>query len=117
MELKCHVSGSPVEAVTWLKDGAEVRAEGRVSLRPRDTLRVAPVVASDAGMYQCAATHAHNYAHAHAHVTLGGKRKGMEGEGAAGRERRERGRKGGGGEGKGNGKELGGSKKGKERSC
>ncbi|XP_050724052.1 cell adhesion molecule Dscam2-like [Eriocheir sinensis] len=71
LELKCHVSGSPVEAVTWLKDGAEVRAEGRVSLRPRDTLRVAPVVSSDAGMYQCVATHAHHYAHAHAHVTLG----------------------------------------------
>ncbi|MPD04181.1 ADAMTS-like protein 1 [Portunus trituberculatus] len=73
LELKCHVSGSPVEAVIWYKDGAEVRPEGRVSLRPRDTLRIAPVVASDAGLYQCAATHAHQYAHAHAHVTLGGK--------------------------------------------
>lgn len=73
LELKCHVSGSPIEAVTWLKDGVEVRAEGRVSLRPRDTLRVAPVVAADAGMYQCAATHSTHYAHAHAHVTLGGK--------------------------------------------
>ncbi|KAK8383868.1 hypothetical protein O3P69_015960 [Scylla paramamosain] len=50
VELVCHVSGSPVEEVRWVKDGRKP---------------------SDAGLYQCSASHGSHYAHAHARVTLG----------------------------------------------
>ncbi|XP_071517586.1 cell adhesion molecule Dscam2-like isoform X2 [Panulirus ornatus] len=71
LELRCHVSGEPVDTVTWYKDGNVLSSGGRVRLRPRESLHVAPVDASDAGIYQCAATYGQDYAHAHAHVTLG----------------------------------------------
>ncbi|XP_042235913.1 Down syndrome cell adhesion molecule-like protein Dscam2 [Homarus americanus] len=72
LELRCHVSGEPVDTVTWYKDGQVLRSGGRVRIRPRESLHVAPLDPSDAGIYQCAATYAHDYAHAHAYVTLGG---------------------------------------------
>ncbi|XP_069947115.1 cell adhesion molecule Dscam2 isoform X1 [Cherax quadricarinatus] len=71
LELRCHVSGEPVDTVTWYKDGTVLRSGGRVTIRPRETLHVSPIHASDAGIYQCAATYAQDYAHAHAYVTLG----------------------------------------------
>ncbi|XP_071517137.1 cell adhesion molecule Dscam2-like [Panulirus ornatus] len=71
LELRCHVSGEPVDTVTWYKDGNVLRSGRRVRLRPRESLHVAPVDASDAGIYQCTATYGQDYAHAHAHVTLG----------------------------------------------
>ncbi|XP_042226887.1 Down syndrome cell adhesion molecule-like protein Dscam2, partial [Homarus americanus] len=71
LELRCHVSGEPVDTVTWYKDGHVLRSGSRVRIRPREALHVAPVDPSDAGIYQCAATYAHDYAHAHAYVTLG----------------------------------------------
>nr|XP_045626192.1 Down syndrome cell adhesion molecule-like protein Dscam2 [Procambarus clarkii] len=71
LELRCHVSGEPVDTVTWYKDGTVLRSGGRVTIRPRESLHVSPVHASDAGVYQCAATYAQDYAHAQAYVTLG----------------------------------------------
>ncbi|XP_037792633.1 Down syndrome cell adhesion molecule-like protein Dscam2 [Penaeus monodon] len=71
LELRCHVSGDPVDTVTWYKDGVTLRSGGRVRIRPRESLHVAPVDPSDAGVYQCAATYGTDYAHAYAHVTLG----------------------------------------------
>ncbi|XP_069972795.1 cell adhesion molecule Dscam1 isoform X4 [Penaeus vannamei] len=71
LELRCHVSGEPVDTVTWFKDGVTLRSGGRMRIRPRESLHVAPVDPSDAGVYQCAATYGTDYAHAYAHVTLG----------------------------------------------
>ncbi|XP_069167807.1 cell adhesion molecule Dscam2 isoform X2 [Procambarus clarkii] len=71
LELRCHVSGEPVDTVTWYKDGTVLRSGGRVRIRPRESLHVSPVDASDSGVYQCAATYAQDYAHAQAYVTLG----------------------------------------------
>ncbi|XP_071541356.1 cell adhesion molecule Dscam2-like [Panulirus ornatus] len=71
LELRCHVSGQPVDTVIWYKDGTVLKSGGRVRLRPRESLHVAPVDSTDAGIYQCAATYAQDYAHAHAYVTLG----------------------------------------------
>ncbi|KAG7172474.1 Down syndrome cell adhesion molecule-like protein 1-like 2, partial [Homarus americanus] len=47
---------------------SRLRSGGRVRIRP-ESLHVAPLDPSDAGIYQCAATYAHDYAHAHAYVT------------------------------------------------
>ncbi|XP_050730025.1 cell adhesion molecule Dscam2-like [Eriocheir sinensis] len=71
VELVCHVSGSPVEEVRWLKDGRRVRSDGRVTIRPKEVLRLTSLQPTDAGLYQCAAFHGTHYAHAHARVTLG----------------------------------------------
>ncbi|XP_063888647.1 cell adhesion molecule Dscam2-like [Scylla paramamosain] len=71
VELVCHVSGSPVEEVRWVKDGRKVRSNGRVTVRPKEVLRVSSLQPSDAGLYQCSASHGSHYAHAHARVTLG----------------------------------------------
>ncbi|XP_066948108.1 cell adhesion molecule Dscam2-like isoform X4 [Macrobrachium rosenbergii] len=71
LELKCHVSGDPVDTVTWFKDGQVLRSGDRIRIRPRESLHLAPVEASDAGIYQCEASYADDYAHALAYVTLG----------------------------------------------
>ncbi|KAG7166169.1 Hemicentin-2-like 1 [Homarus americanus] len=52
LELRCHVSGEPVDTVTWYKDGHVLRSGSRVRIRPREALHVAPVDPSDAGIYQ-----------------------------------------------------------------
>ena len=49
------------------------RSQGRVGIRPRESLHIAPVDPEDAGVYQCMASSAHDYAHGHAYVILGGK--------------------------------------------
>ncbi|XP_050729970.1 cell adhesion molecule Dscam2-like isoform X1 [Eriocheir sinensis] len=73
LELRCHVSGTPVDSVTWLKDGNMLsrRSNDRVRIRPRESLHLAPVDISDTGIYQCVAIYGRDYAHAPAYVTLG----------------------------------------------
>ncbi|KAK4288092.1 hypothetical protein Pmani_038864, partial [Petrolisthes manimaculis] len=71
LELRCHVSGEPVDTVTWYKDGNTLRSGGRVRIRPRESVHISPVDPSDAGIYQCAATYATDYGHHQAYVTLG----------------------------------------------
>ncbi|XP_045105879.1 Down syndrome cell adhesion molecule-like protein Dscam2 isoform X1 [Portunus trituberculatus] len=73
LELRCHVSGDPVDTVTWMKDGSLLshRSNDRVRIRPRESLHLAPVDISDTGIYQCVATYGQDYAHAPAYVTLG----------------------------------------------
>ena len=80
VELVCHVSGSPVEEVRWVKDGRKVRSDGRVTVRPKEVLRVSGLQPSDAGLYQCSASHGSHYAHAHARVTLGGEERSWGGQ-------------------------------------
>ncbi|KAK3858057.1 hypothetical protein Pcinc_035719, partial [Petrolisthes cinctipes] len=71
LELRCHITGSLVEGVKWYRDGGEVRAEGRITIRPREVLRVAPLATTDSGLYQCAAsTQDGHYAHDHARVVV-----------------------------------------------
>ena len=48
------------------------RSQGRVSVRPRESLHIAPVDAEDAGIYQCMASSAHDFAHGLSRVRLGG---------------------------------------------
>ena len=43
-----------------------------MSVRPRESLHIAPVDAEDAGIYQCMASSAHDFAHGLSRVRLGG---------------------------------------------
>ncbi|CAL4073591.1 unnamed protein product, partial [Meganyctiphanes norvegica] len=71
LELQCHITGQPVDSVTWYKDGHLLRAHGRIRIRPRESLHISAVEADDAGVYQCAASSKNDYAHDHTYVSLG----------------------------------------------
>ncbi|XP_071546322.1 cell adhesion molecule Dscam2-like isoform X3 [Panulirus ornatus] len=68
--LTCRVSGSPVNSVTWYKDGRPLPPLPRVSTYDR-TLHVGQVSREDGGMYQCLARNDEDSAQAAAQVDLG----------------------------------------------
>ncbi|XP_060785969.1 myosin light chain kinase, smooth muscle isoform X4 [Neoarius graeffei] len=56
---KCQVSGWPVPAVSWVKDGAVLRLRAGISTQQEDSLHllcVENVQKTDAGQYSCTAT-------------------------------------------------------------
>ncbi|XP_068204699.1 cell adhesion molecule Dscam2-like [Palaemon carinicauda] len=69
----CVISGSPVNKVTWLKDGVVLRPSPRLRLREGGDriLRVDGVGMSDVGVYQCRAEGHHDSALGTAILTLG----------------------------------------------
>ncbi|XP_042236909.1 Down syndrome cell adhesion molecule-like protein Dscam2 [Homarus americanus] len=68
--LSCRVSGSPVNSVTWYKDGRPLPPLPRVTTYDK-TLHIGQVSREDGGMYQCLARNDEDSAQAAAQVDLG----------------------------------------------
>ncbi|CAL4061241.1 unnamed protein product, partial [Meganyctiphanes norvegica] len=71
LELRCQVTGHPIDNIVWYKDAKQLRAGGRIRIRPREVLHIEMVESSDAGIYQCTAQSQHDFAHDHTLVSLG----------------------------------------------
>ncbi|XP_064480163.1 cell adhesion molecule Dscam1-like [Ornithodoros turicata] len=67
--LNCSVSGHPVQAVMWLRNGHAVSS--RVKMLTRETLHIPSVLRDDKGMYQCFAINDYDSAQGTAEITLG----------------------------------------------
>ncbi|XP_047735527.1 Down syndrome cell adhesion molecule-like protein Dscam2 [Hyalella azteca] len=70
LELRCVVTGSPVDLLVWYKDGQLTRTGSAAS--GGDVLRVGAVQSPDTGVYQCLVQSSHEAAQATAVVRLGG---------------------------------------------
>ncbi|KAM7314251.1 Down syndrome cell adhesion molecule-like protein Dscam2 [Ixodes scapularis] len=71
---RCAVSGRPAAEVRWAKDGIPLVIDrARIQLLDeRQALRIGSVDTRDGGMYQCAASNAHESAQGTAQLILGG---------------------------------------------
>ncbi|CAL4105463.1 unnamed protein product, partial [Meganyctiphanes norvegica] len=68
--LRCQVTGTPVDAITWYKDAHPLQPSSSVAVYDR-TLHITKVGRSEAGMYQCMASNQKDAAQAAAQVDLG----------------------------------------------
>uniref|UniRef100_T1IX57 Down syndrome cell adhesion molecule n=1 Tax=Strigamia maritima TaxID=126957 RepID=T1IX57_STRMM len=50
--IHCIISGSPINSVTWFKNGQPIKNDG-ITYLSRDIIRIAHTDIDDAGMYQC----------------------------------------------------------------
>lgn len=51
----CEVESNPASSIYWVKDGEQLYINGRIKLKPGNTLVVSHTVTSDSGIYQCVA--------------------------------------------------------------
>ncbi|CAL4103522.1 unnamed protein product, partial [Meganyctiphanes norvegica] len=68
--MTCHVEGSPVTSVTWLRNGRPLPSLPRMSVYAR-SLHINQVTREDSGMYQCVASNQEDSAQAAALLILG----------------------------------------------
>ena len=68
----CTVYGNPIAQVQWLKDGARVVPDDRVTFPTETSLAIADVRRQDRGMYQCVVSNEEDNAQAAAQLSLGG---------------------------------------------
>lgn len=52
----CEVESNPASSIYWVKDGEQLYINGRIKLKPGNTLVVSHTVTSDSGIYQCVAS-------------------------------------------------------------
>lgn len=52
----CEVESNPASSIYWVKDGEQLYINGRIKLKPENTLVVSHTVTSDSGIYQCVAS-------------------------------------------------------------
>ncbi|GFT96380.1 protogenin A [Nephila pilipes] len=52
----CEVESVPAASIQWLKDGEQVYINGRIKLKPGNTLVISQTVTTDSGIYQCVAS-------------------------------------------------------------
>lgn len=59
VRMTCEFEGVPTPSVTWIKDGEEVKSNGRIKIKgDLGTLLISQSTARDSGIYQCWAENA-----------------------------------------------------------
>ncbi|XP_028261752.1 contactin-3 [Parambassis ranga] len=66
---ECKASGKPKPSYSWLKNGEQVMAEGRVQIE-NGALSIAALNLSDSGMYQCVAENKHGIIYSSAQLMV-----------------------------------------------
>ncbi|XP_033977714.1 contactin-3 [Trematomus bernacchii] len=66
---ECKANGKPKPSYSWLKNGEQVMAEGRVQIE-NGALSIAALNLSDAGMYQCVAENKHGIIYSSAQLMV-----------------------------------------------
>uniref|UniRef100_A0AAQ5Y6A6 Contactin 3b n=1 Tax=Amphiprion ocellaris TaxID=80972 RepID=A0AAQ5Y6A6_AMPOC len=69
---ECKANGKPKPSYSWLKNGEQVMAEGRVQIE-NGALSIAALNLSDSGMYQCVAENKHGIIYSSAQLMVLGK--------------------------------------------
>ncbi|XP_064480697.1 cell adhesion molecule Dscam1-like isoform X2 [Ornithodoros turicata] len=70
LNIKCSVTGHPVNAVVWTLNGRQLHHGDRVPMTSSDTLTIRSVQKEDKGMYQCFATNDEDVAQATFELSL-----------------------------------------------